>query len=99
MENFGKLLFFWADMAGLGKYHTGGYGRIGVYRVNFTNPKRWPYIKERHQEDYIGKLHSATPICYHLTLKCQRIVITVLNISLPYGYKGGKGAIPKDHLL
>ena len=22
-----------ADMAGLGKYHTGGYGRIGVYRV------------------------------------------------------------------
>ena len=25
-----KRLFFWADMAGLGKYHTGGYGRIGV---------------------------------------------------------------------
>ena len=24
--------FFRADMAGLGKYHTGGYGRIGVYR-------------------------------------------------------------------
>ena len=23
----------WADMAGLGKYHMGGYGRIGVYRV------------------------------------------------------------------
>ena len=22
------------DMAGLGKYHMGGYGRIGVYRVN-----------------------------------------------------------------
>ena len=38
---FGKLWkflekrpFFRADMAGLGKYHTGGYGRIGVYRVN-----------------------------------------------------------------
>ena len=36
---FGKLWkileerpFFRADMAGLGKYHTGGYGRIGVYR-------------------------------------------------------------------
>ena len=28
-----KLLFFQADMAGLGKYCTGGYGRIGVYRV------------------------------------------------------------------
>ena len=26
--------FFRADMAGLGKYHMGRYGRIGVYRVN-----------------------------------------------------------------
>ena len=38
---FGKILkilekrpFFRADTAGLGKYCTGGYGRIGVYRVN-----------------------------------------------------------------
>ena len=30
MEN---LRFFRADMPGLGKYCTGGYGRIGVYRV------------------------------------------------------------------
>ena len=29
-----KRPFFRADMAGLGKYCTGGYGRIGVYRVN-----------------------------------------------------------------
>ena len=28
-----KRPFFRADLAGLGKYHTGGYGRIGVYRV------------------------------------------------------------------
>ena len=28
-----KRPFFRADMAGLGKYCTGGYGRIGVYRV------------------------------------------------------------------
>ena len=28
-----KRPFFWAATAGLGKYHTGGYGRIGVYRV------------------------------------------------------------------
>ena len=38
LEKCGKLWkkrpFFRADMAGLGKYHTGGYGRIGVYRVN-----------------------------------------------------------------
>ena len=30
-----KRPFFRADMAGLGKYHMGGYGRIGVYRVKF----------------------------------------------------------------
>ena len=28
-----KRPFFRADMARLGKYHMGGYGRIGVYRV------------------------------------------------------------------
>ena len=28
-----KLPFFRVDTAGLGKYCTGGYGRIGVYRV------------------------------------------------------------------
>ena len=31
MDCFGKTA---ADMAGFGKYSTGGYGRIGVYRVN-----------------------------------------------------------------
>ena len=29
----GKQPFFRADMAGLGKYRMGGYGRIGVYRA------------------------------------------------------------------
>ena len=32
-----KQPFFRADMAGLGKYCTGGYGRIGVYRVKTSN--------------------------------------------------------------
>ena len=31
-----KLPFFRAAMAGLGKYYMGGYGRIGVYRVNYN---------------------------------------------------------------
>ena len=31
-----KRPFFRADMARLGKYCTGGYGRIGVYRVNIS---------------------------------------------------------------
>ena len=32
-----KRPFFRADMAGLGKYCMGGYGRIGVYRVNIDH--------------------------------------------------------------
>ena len=32
-KNMEKRPFFRADMAGLGKYCAGGYGRIGVYRV------------------------------------------------------------------
>ena len=32
MENMGKRPFFLAAMAGMGKYCTGGYGQIGVYR-------------------------------------------------------------------
>ena len=34
-----KQPFFRADMAGLRKYSMGGYGRIGVYRVNITFPE------------------------------------------------------------
>ena len=33
-KNMEKRPFFRAAMAGLWTYHTGGYGRIGVYRVN-----------------------------------------------------------------
>ena len=36
MENFGKTAVIRADMAGLRKYHKGGYGRNEVYRVNTT---------------------------------------------------------------
>ena len=40
-----KRPFFRADMAGLGKYHTGGYGRIGVYRVILLLiSEKWGYI-------------------------------------------------------
>ena len=41
-KNMEKRPFFRAAMAGLGKYHMDGYGRIGVYRVKvsryFINP-------------------------------------------------------------
>ena len=32
-KNMEKRPFFRAATAGLGTYHTGGYGRIGVHRV------------------------------------------------------------------
>ena len=35
-----KRPFFRADMAGLGKYSMGGYGRIGVYRVRLYNEQK-----------------------------------------------------------
>ena len=38
LEKYGtfwkKQPFFRADMAGLGKYSMGGYGRLGVFRVH-----------------------------------------------------------------
>ena len=40
-----KCPFFRPDMAGLGIYHTGGYGRIGVYRVNDLMSERIGMIK------------------------------------------------------
>ena len=34
MEKYGeKKPFFRSAMAGMGKYHMGGYGRIGVHRI------------------------------------------------------------------
>ena len=36
-KNMEKRPFFRAAMAGLGKYHMSGYGRIGVYRVRLGN--------------------------------------------------------------
>ena len=40
-----KRPFFRAATAGLGKYYTGGYGRIGVYRDKLMILER-PMIKE-----------------------------------------------------
>ena len=40
-----KWPFFRADMAGLGKYYKGGYGRIGVYRVKLQKiVKSYPFF-------------------------------------------------------
>ena len=39
-----KRPFFRADMAGLGKYHTGGFGRIGVYRTQVLLTHRWHVV-------------------------------------------------------
>ena len=46
-----KRPFFRADMAGLGKYHTGGYGRIGVYRVKIN-------LKAEYNEKMLSVLYG-----------------------------------------
>ena len=40
--NLEKWPFFRVDMAGLGIYHMGGYGRIGVYRDNIMLKSNQP---------------------------------------------------------
>ena len=52
-----KLPFFRADMAGLGKYCTGGYGRIGVYRVKVRS-----LINVKHLFNATVESHHATNI-------------------------------------
>ena len=48
LEKCGKMWknppFFRADMAGLGKYCMGGYGRIGVYRVKQTYESKYKVL-------------------------------------------------------
>ena len=39
-----KWPFFRAATAGLGRYCTGGYGRIGVYRVNLAGISEGIYV-------------------------------------------------------
>ena len=57
----GKLLFFRGAKAGLGIYHTGGYGRIGVYRVN---------LFQSDVHSLIDKLFSSGSHRFTDTVKC-----------------------------
>ena len=58
LEKYGifwkKRPFFRADMAGLGKYCMGGYGRIGVYRdgagERFMRADDWHIAEEGPSE-------------------------------------------------
>ena len=49
-------------MAGLGKYHMGGYGRIGVYRVNSFGRNLISITKQAHlaivNRRKLGDLHG-----------------------------------------
>ena len=65
-----KRLLFRADTAGLGKYCTGGYGRIGVYRVNFV-PLDYPLnLTEYEAHHWIGKIMTFHMV-YNLFLRSQ----------------------------
>ena len=55
-----KRPFFRADMAGLGIYHMGGYGRIGVYRVKQTVLKLFRvarHLQALEESIYLSKLY------------------------------------------
>ena len=53
-----KQPFFRADMAGLGKYGTGGYDRIGVYRVKYAG---------FHTYYYIFSLYFCRQLCHNIS--------------------------------
>ena len=86
MDIFGKRQFFRADMAGLGKYHTGGYGRIGVYRIKLTS-----FVKET--ADSINKIQDITTLINHTLLT---IDVSSLYTNMPRN-KGIKAC--KESLL
>ena len=50
VDIFGKTAVFLGSEAGLGKYCTGGYGRIGVYRISYGK-----YLKI-HRISYFGQV-------------------------------------------
>ena len=56
-----KRPFFRAATAGLGKYHTGGYGRIGVYRVKDRQQSIWPILV---WSQYIGDWYVPPNVLY-----------------------------------
>ena len=65
LEKYGKFWkngrFFRADMAGLGKYSMGGYGRIGVYRVTELHDTGRPTRRcgpLTNQRDVVFQPHS-----------------------------------------
>ena len=57
-KNLEKRPFFRADTAGLGKYCTDGYGRIGVYRVNNEDILFFRYFKhgKRSKKNVFGMI-------------------------------------------
>ena len=67
-KNMEKRPFFRAAMAGLGKYHMGGYGRIGVYRVKIRDDET---ILRIHLVEHDSYLHAPCVSAILFTLyKC-----------------------------
>ena len=64
---FEKRPFFRADMAGLGKYCTGGYGRIGVYRDTIIKMRNSNHFRNR--PDMPGHADTVDSVLSGLCLK------------------------------
>ena len=67
-----KQPFFRAAMAGLGKYHMGGYGRIGVYRVKMFHETFHFVPFAMSKERFSSKIASISPVWLPWKLKFIR---------------------------
>ena len=63
-----KRPFFWAAIAGLGKYHTGGYDRIGVYKVKVGQGS--------------CSLHMNLSFCFYIISSSQFSLVSELTIMV-----------------
>ena len=71
-----KRPFFRAATAGLGKYHTGGYGRIGVYRVKVHICQKWVISNNSHYKVNKQVIRIKVPI-----FKALDIMHIFLNLA------------------
>ena len=92
-----KRLFFRAATAGLGKYGTGGYGRIGVYRVNIN------FISKNSQTSELKKIMAKNTLRQIITdptriAEKKTLLYLILTDSDYIKYSGVLDINISDHL-
>ena len=83
-----KRPFFRVDMAGLGKYSMGGYGRIGFYRVKIEqscNKTKHRLYGPPRRPRHLGRLRAVIKYregAYKMDACCSVVIISKLPFSL-----------------